>query len=267
MIINPYIFNSYDPDALAFITATGITETTQKNAINQLVLDFKNYSLWSKMNAIYPFIGGNPTSPRYNLKAPTTNTSDFYLTPVGGITYSSQGVTFNGTTGYYNTNLTPSSTLTLNDTHFSVYNNTDVVSYSADMIDLGVQNASSTNRIYIESCSQGNNVFMINTADGANFVSTSDTDSLGLYINNRVNSTTVNAFKNNTKIIANTTKNSSSLSTLPIFIGAFNNNGTAYGYSSRTMAFATIGKSLSDSEASALYAAIQTFNTTLARNI
>ena len=256
-----------DADAQAFITAASITDNTQKNAVNQLVLDLKTANLWSKMNAIYPFVGGTASSHRFNLKAPTTNTSDFYLTPVGGITHGSGGVTYNGTTGYYNTNLVPNTSLTLNNTHFSIYINTNVVSYSADMIDIGVENSSASNRIYIEPCSQGNNLYMINTANGANFTSTSDTNSLGLYINNRINSSTVNGFKNNTKIIANTSKNSSALTTLPIYLGAFNSNGIANYFSIRRMAFATIGLSLSDSEASSLYTAIQTYQTSLSRNV
>jgi len=43
--------SSVDPDAQAFITAASITDPTQQSAINQLVLDLKGYSIWTKMKA------------------------------------------------------------------------------------------------------------------------------------------------------------------------------------------------------------------------
>jgi hypothetical protein len=58
----------YDPDAVAYFTAAGITDTTEKNAVNQLVLDFKggagcltpsSTDLWTNAAAIW---GVSPTS-------------------------------------------------------------------------------------------------------------------------------------------------------------------------------------------------------------
>jgi hypothetical protein len=46
-----------DADAQAFITAAAITDPTQQAAINTLVVDLKGYNVWSKMKAIYPFLG------------------------------------------------------------------------------------------------------------------------------------------------------------------------------------------------------------------
>lgn len=45
-----------DASVNAFLAATGITGTTEVNAINNLVANLKNYNLWSKLNAIYPFV-------------------------------------------------------------------------------------------------------------------------------------------------------------------------------------------------------------------
>ncbi len=48
----------FDTDAQAFFdrvtTAGGSLSNTEKTAVNQLVLDMKSYSIWSKMKAIYP---------------------------------------------------------------------------------------------------------------------------------------------------------------------------------------------------------------------
>jgi hypothetical protein len=46
-----------DPDAQAFIDATGISGTTA-TAINQLVLGLKTDNIWTKTQALYPFVGG-----------------------------------------------------------------------------------------------------------------------------------------------------------------------------------------------------------------
>jgi len=59
-----------DPDADAFIAAAGITDQTQKDAINQLVLDLKAGVIWGKMHAIYPMVGGTALAHSTNLKNP-----------------------------------------------------------------------------------------------------------------------------------------------------------------------------------------------------
>jgi len=48
-----------DPDAVAFLTAAGITDATITTAIDTLVTDLKGYGVWTKMKAIYPLCWGN----------------------------------------------------------------------------------------------------------------------------------------------------------------------------------------------------------------
>lgn len=48
-----------NPAAQAFITATGITGTTEVNAVNNLVNGLQADGLWSKMKAVYPFVTDN----------------------------------------------------------------------------------------------------------------------------------------------------------------------------------------------------------------
>ena len=57
-----------DADAAAFLAAAGITDATITSAINTLVIDMKDDGLWSKMDAIYPFVGGTATTHKFNLK-------------------------------------------------------------------------------------------------------------------------------------------------------------------------------------------------------
>ncbi|MCA0447630.1 MAG: hypothetical protein LCH54_15520 [Bacteroidetes bacterium] len=100
---------SWDPDALVFISAAGIPADTTIlysgaaqeitgleicNALNQLVLDLKTNSLWTAFYALHPIIGGNSTAHSKNLINPALQTMSF----VGSPTHNGTGVLFNGTT-------------------------------------------------------------------------------------------------------------------------------------------------------------------------
>ena len=91
-----YVDYGLDATATAFNTAAGLTDATQKSAINTLVKDLKRFNLWSKIKAFYPFVGGSATSHQFNLVDPR-NTNDAYrLTFSGGWTHSSMGAQCNG---------------------------------------------------------------------------------------------------------------------------------------------------------------------------
>lgn len=105
---------TYDADAEAFFTAAGITDTTEKNAVNQLVLDFKggtgcltpsSTDLWTNAAAIWPVSPTSLAAAAYNLR----DTALFKYTWFNSPTHASTGVTFNGSTQYGDTNLSPSS--------------------------------------------------------------------------------------------------------------------------------------------------------------
>jgi len=256
---------SGDADALAFITAAAITDTTQISAINTLVTDLKTANIWSKMKALYPFVGGTAAQHRFNLKDPRTVNEAFYLDFLGGGTHSANGYLPNGTTSYADTKLIPSSALNLNSTHISVYLNTNYTS-GVDSVDIGAEDASSTNRLFIEASTIGM-VYSINNSNGANFINTQDLNSLGLYVNNRISSTAINLFKNSIKIINDTARTSSALSVRPLYIGAHNFVGLASYLSTRRQAFSSIGDGLTNTEAANLYTAVQTYQTTLNRQV
>jgi hypothetical protein len=61
---------SFDADAVAFFTrvttAGGSLSTTEKQAVNQLVLDLKANSLWTPMQAIYPMVGASAEACKQN---------------------------------------------------------------------------------------------------------------------------------------------------------------------------------------------------------
>ena len=94
---------SVDADAQAFITAASITDSTQQAAINTLVVDLKGYGLWTKLGAIYPFVGGTASTHKFNLKSPLDTDAAFRLTFTGGWTHSSTGAKPNGVNAFADT--------------------------------------------------------------------------------------------------------------------------------------------------------------------
>jgi len=251
---------SYDSDAQAFFTAAGITDTTQKNAVNQLVLDLKSYSLWNKMNAIYPFVGGTATTHKYNLKDPRDLNAAYRLSFAGGWTHSSNGVTPNGVNGYADTYFDG------NVGAIGCYNrNTNfAMGTKYDEWEGGDYPVYSIPWIYLF----GRSGTIQNTVDQQNTVNpagaslpfahiTYDTQQR-LYTNgNLVNS---NAFY---------TSAPSAPTGYPIWIGGLNDNGRFNNptYFGGTSSFSFISGTLNSTESANLNTAVQAFQTTLGRNV
>jgi hypothetical protein len=262
MIINPYVFGvAVDPDAQAFITAAGITDNTQKSAINTLVLDMKGYGIWTKMKAIYPFVGGTASTHKWNLKNPLDTNAAFRLLFSGGWTHSSTGAKPNGVNGYADTFLIPNTAYAVaTDAHMSFYSRTNV---NLNSIDIGTFDLFQAFQMNFWNGSFSNQTrSVINNAISLGSV---DTNSLGFLIANR-SGTTVKNFKNSS-IIASGTNSVTAKTTTKIWIGAQNLNNTLNLPSSRECAFASIGDGLTDTDAGNLYTAVQNFNTTLTRQV
>ena len=86
-----------DPDAVAFLTAAGITDSTIEGAINTLVVDMKDAGIWTKMKAVYPFVGGTASTHKWNLVNPLDTDAAFRLTFSGGWIHDSLGIKMNNT--------------------------------------------------------------------------------------------------------------------------------------------------------------------------
>jgi hypothetical protein len=88
-----------DTDATAFIQAAGLTgsfadSTKIPSAITFLTQNLKRYGLWTKMRAIYPFVGNSSQSQRINLKNPSL----YPLNYGSGYTFSTQNGSVPGAT-------------------------------------------------------------------------------------------------------------------------------------------------------------------------
>lgn len=250
-----------DANVTAFLTATGITDTTITSALEELVLDLKSYSIWDKMKAIYPFVGGTATTHKFNLVNSADTDAAFRLAFSGGWTHSSTGALPNGTNGYANTFLTPSVKLIQNSTHISTYTRSNTTSIGAD---IGSSNLTFANGLYILPRFTDNYLYG-RFNDNSSIIAFQNLNATGYYIGSRSSVNVTRLFKNNV-LAKNDTTSSSGLSTFPISIGAGNIAGTQQ-YSNRQTAFATIGDGLTDEDSANLYYSVQKFQTTLGRQV
>lgn len=190
---------------------------------------------------------------KYNLKDARDLDAAFRLKIFGGWTFTSTGATPNGTNAYMDTGLVPSTSLSTSSAHLSFYSRTNQANG-------GYELARGNYSLIVQF---SGNTFYVNLENsGAYSASTTNTDGRGFYIGSRLNNTTVQGFKNNTKVI--NTSLGSSLTSSSLYIGA---NGIPGNYSTKQCAFASIGDGLTDTEASNLYTIVQQFQTNLNRQV
>ena len=247
-----------DPDAQAFITAASITDPTQQSAINQLVVDLKGYSIWTKMKALYPFVGGTSTTHKYNLKDPRDLDAAFRLVFNGGWTHSSTGATPNGTNAYADTKLKIQTNISATSHAFGIYSRTNNTA--------GTQvwgGFSSSTNLFIQ-----NNLTAANFASGnsSTLISYTANPSTGLLLATRRSATDFQAYRSNVSLGTSAT-NTTSVFDGNVYFGARNTDGVAGFYSVHQLAFGFFSDGLNSTEAANLYTAVQAFQTTLGRNV
>jgi hypothetical protein len=246
----------FDPDAQAFITAAAITDPTQQAAINTLVVDLKGYSIWTKMKALYPFVGGTASTHKFNLKDPRDLDAAFRLVFNGGWTHSSTGALPNGTNAYADTKLIANSVLSLNSTSIGVYSrsNTDVLAPSIANVTGGQVNEAS---LFFRF---SNTTFL--RVNASNSASATTTDSRGLFIANRINSTEINLQVRGTQTTYLNLSNS--LNNTPFLLGGYNISSL---WDNKQQAFAFIGDGLTSQNMTDMNTAVIAFQTTLGRQV
>jgi hypothetical protein len=260
-LVNPYWYapSCGDADAVAFLTATGITDATISSAICTLVTTMKADGTWAKCSAIYPMVGGTATTQKFNLKNPLDTNAAFRLSFSGGWTHSLNGALPNGTNSFANTFFNPSANASQNSHHISYYSRTN-----SNLTEVEIGGANATQGSVLEIRTSNITYFRINSSTA--YITAADTDSRAFYMANRTASNVINGWRNSTKIATGVTA-SGTMSAQNYYLGALNNNGVTSFYSRKECAFATIGSGLTDGEAAALYNSIQAFQTTLARQV
>ena len=259
---------SGDADALAFFTAAGITDTTQKSAVNTLVTDLKAANIWTKMKALYPFVGGTAAQHRFNLKDPRTVSAAFYLDFIGGMTHSSLGVIPNGTTSYANPFFTGTTFTSVNNAHISYYSQTSTET-NVNATEAGCYD--SVDKEVALIIRRPNSMSYGVLFNETYYTSGTNTDARGLSLISRTANNSLKHYKNNTIFSTATGINaSSSLPSNNVFLftsGNLTNNADGLFATNKISSFISLGDGLTDTEAANFYTAVQNYNTTLNRQV
>jgi hypothetical protein len=257
---------SLDSDAQAFLTAAGITDPIISGAINTLVVQLKADNIWSKMKAIYPMVGGTASTHKWNLKDPRDLDAAFRLVFNGGWTHSSNGALPNGTNAYANTffNQQGNWTSTSNGA-MGLYLRTNSVGVYCDMGAGAIGSGANSSTIYARFI--GDVVF-----SGLNCSSvtpgSANTNSQGFHAVSRINSTSYSRYKRGTSNINLTNTDAiGSNANRTIYLGAGQGVILPENYSNREIAYSFLGDGLTQSEIDLYYTAVQTFQTSLSRQI
>ncbi|NBP60322.1 MAG: hypothetical protein EBR30_21090 [Cytophagia bacterium] len=238
---------SYDPDAQAYFNAnTAITSTADKNAINTFFLGCKTDGYYTKIKAMYLPLWLSATDNKWNLVNPLDTNAAFRLTFSTGWSFSSTGMKPNGVNAYANTYIIPSVNLINNNTHTLFYSrtNTDGLNF-----DFGCGLASG--QYYDFILKYLNNLYADCYNSSSGRILTTNTNSTGLYINNRTASNVFKIFKNGSQLGATNTGASTGFTslTMVITISALNENGIRLYYSPRENCFFSCGEGLTDTQA------------------
>ncbi len=176
-----------------------------------MVVDLKGFGLWSKMKAVYPFVGGTATTHKFNLKDPRDTNAAFRIVFSGGITHSSNGSQGNGVNGFANTNLNILSNLSLTDTHLSFYSRTNLINngFGNDIASDGSYMPTSSCSLRVRNATPGGTqYFTIGTDNGA---SISNTNGLGLTLGTTNSLTSRKLFQNGVLKVTQTASNTGTL--------------------------------------------------------
>jgi hypothetical protein len=259
----------YDTNALAFITAAGITDSIQQSAINTLVVGMKADGLWALMQVIYPFIGSTASAHKWNLKDPRDLDAAYRLTFYGGWTHSNTGITANGTNAYALIPVAVDSK-TVGTYYRNIFNGTALgyVRFQ-DYGDPEYPGQGSENGYSINYNSvNGDNQSLTVSAGAGNLYSIRFNSSFPNYSLSSISNTNIVTTDYSMTPLSSTlttlgAKNVDSFDQYGTFI-----NNTKQNYSAVNLAFAYFSNViLNDTQLSNLYNRVQTFQTTLNRQV
>lgn len=249
-----------DVDAQAFfnrvIAAGGNLSLLEQYAVNQLVLDLKSYSIWSKMKAIYPMVGSSSAACAQNLKS-----SSFTGSFSSGWTFASTGIKNTSSSGFFETNCNDNN-FANNSISFGCYSRTNI---SLTTYDFGIYNTSLGRGTWMRLLNLGG--FGGGVQQAPPEIGASNSDSRGFFQMSKNGSTTVLGYRNSSQLI-NTTSTTTNATNTTFYLGALNNGGTAaFGFSGKEFAMAYIGDGLSATDMTNYDTAVQAFQTTLSRQV
>jgi hypothetical protein len=254
--------NAIDPNAQLFITAAGITDATQKAAINTLVVGLKADGLWTKMQVIYPFVGGSASAHKYNLKDPRDLDAAFRLEFLGSWTHSATGAKPDGTSGYARSWFLPSANQSVNSNGMGMYI-TQYTTAQSDPVQMGTfDGVTASSAIIVTPIS------FVSRLNGS-VISAVIVGGAGSFDIQRTSSTLTTHYKNGTSVTTGNSGGTLASGIRGMFLGTLNTGGNAYpqGYNNSEFRFAYFSEGLNSTEISNLRTRVQAFQTSLSRQL
>jgi len=239
-----------DTDATAFIQAAGLTgsfldDSRIPSAISYLTQNLKRYGLWSKMIAIYPFVGNSSNSQKINLKNPSL----YPLSYGSGYTFSTQNGSVPGATiTGFNMGVNANTLLSPNSGSIGFYTPTNVTrsgwTFGNTQFSLVIALYGADTQVYYNY---------------SNTTGISRTPVRGFYAMSKTGSF-VEGFYNSSRIYSGSQSTGSINGTLTFGTGQGTTSDAAF-------TFGYVADSLTTSEVQNLYGIVQTYQTILGRQV
>lgn len=264
---------TFDPDAQLFITNAGITNSVEQNALNTYVIGLKAAGLWSLIYFMHVYLGSTASTQKYNLVNPLDTDAAFRLGFNGGWTHSSTGATPNGVNAWADTFFNPSANLNTTDfATWGYYSRTN--SAVASEYVMGSNSGFSQAACALIARRNTNQRFAFaDFPSGTTYRSASDalsTDGRGFFVGS-IDGPNAKLYVNGSVVATNTSVSvNTPLGTYAPIIGAirsFSGGPVILGYTDKECALDFVSKKLTDAQVATLSSLVQTFQTSLSRQV
>lgn len=257
---NPNAYNNEYQDILDRGTTLGYSlpssgqQTLQDAFVSQLIAD----GIWAKLDILYVFAtDGDGNFALINWITPAS----FQCSLVNAPTFTANaGYTGNGTTSYLDTNWIPSTNgvnYTLNSASFGGKINSG--SASTTTVEFGASTASNVSGAYLFGRLSGSATYRANMGFSRAAATASP---VGFWHGDRDLLASTHLYKDGAVFIT-ATDNSVNSPDVSMTVGCMNNGGTKQNFSARQVSMFFAGGSLNSTEATALYNAWNTYQTSL----
>ncbi len=252
-----------DVDAQSFISRASLTDSTQISAVKTLVSSLKNTSsLWSAILALYPFVGGNAVAHAQNLK------NDLYtISWSGAVTHNSNGITGNAVNQYGTCTGLTGNTVIPHLGGVTVYNRTQAATASGGIRRYcGFGDGGGSFYYTLDYASS-----VANRASwgglGTSYISETAAQRTGTITANRSATNDFKCYNNGTQYLSTTTNDTSTPPSVDIMVLAFSSGGVVNAPCAENFSLFAVHSALTVQQVTDLATIIQTFQTTLGRNV
>lgn len=244
---------SYDADASTLFAAmSSQPDATRKALINTTILALKSAGIWTLLDECWFMAAHDSQAGLLGWKRYKN------LTAVNAPTFTTdRGFAGNGTTSYLNTGFVPSTDgvqYALNDASLGTYSRTNV---GGSMADIGARNSGEALQVLISSRLGDKYMARLNVSSAVVSLGSS-TDSRGLFVGRRPASNSQRHLLNGVDVAGDAIA-STGVPTRALYIGAFNDNGTANLFGTRQYAFGMVGASMSAQQQADLFTIVEAY--------